>query len=289
MPSRVSIPLVVLDATGAPKSGASVTVKKRSDNTNATIYTTEGGGTTTANPMSTDAVGRLAGWVDRGAYNLIVTGSGITGFTEAFDAAPASDGAVIGPWVGTEILPLGSVVPYAAGADPTGGQWLLCNGRAISRSTYAALFAAISTAFGTGDGSTTFNIPDLTGRVPLGAGTPSANSGGEVAMEGATAHTLAKKAGKEKHTLSGAESGEKGHGHRVVGSNEGGAPPGAPAGGIIGSQYSGAGGSSYSIAPTTLGSFTWALIAEAIAASSAAGAHENLPPHLVLNHIIRVL
>lgn len=63
----------------------------------------------------------------------------------------------------------GIVTPYAGSSAPTG--WLLCNGQAVSRSTYAALFSITSTTFGTGDGSTTFNVPNLTNRVPLGAGT----------------------------------------------------------------------------------------------------------------------
>lgn len=96
--SRVAIPIVVLDSTGAPKSGASVTAKKRSDGTNATVYQNETGGTTVANPMSTDALGRVAGWLERGAYNLVVTGSGITGFTEPFDAAPAGDATLDSAW-----------------------------------------------------------------------------------------------------------------------------------------------------------------------------------------------
>lgn len=48
--------------------------------------------------------------------------------------------------------------------------WLLCQGQAVGRATYALLFAAIGTTFGAGDGSTTFNVPDLRGRFPLGAG-----------------------------------------------------------------------------------------------------------------------
>lgn len=53
-------------------------------------------------------------------------------------------------------------------ADPG---WLLCNGAAVSRATYADLFGRISTAYGAGDGTTTFNLPDLRGRVPVGVGT----------------------------------------------------------------------------------------------------------------------
>jgi microcystin-dependent protein len=59
------------------------------------------------------------------------------------------------------LVPSGTVAYFAASSAPTG--WLKCNGAAVSRTTYAALFAAIGTAFGVGDGSTTFNLPDLRG------------------------------------------------------------------------------------------------------------------------------
>lgn len=70
-------------------------------------------------------------------------------------------------------------------------QWLLCNGRDISREKYAKLFQLIGTNFGTGDGSTTFNLPDSRGRVvgAIGQG------------EGLTARNLGSKAGSETHTL----------------------------------------------------------------------------------------
>jgi microcystin-dependent protein len=58
-------------------------------------------------------------------------------------------------------VPAGSVVQFARNTAPTG--WLKANGAAVSRTTYATLFAAIGTTFGVGDGSTTFNLPDLRG------------------------------------------------------------------------------------------------------------------------------
>ena len=60
----------------------------------------------------------------------------------------------------------GGIVPYTSTTPPSG--WLLCDGSAVSRVTYADLFAVISTTFGAGDGSTTFNLPDLAGRVIAG-------------------------------------------------------------------------------------------------------------------------
>lgn len=59
-------------------------------------------------------------------------------------------------------MPAGAVVSYAGTSAPDG--WLMCDGSAVSRATYATLFAAIGTAHGSGDGSTTFNLPDYRGR-----------------------------------------------------------------------------------------------------------------------------
>lgn len=61
---------------------------------------------------------------------------------------------------------VGMVITYAANTAPTG--WLECDGSAVSRTTYAALFAALGTAWGVGDGSTTFNLPDLRGEFVRG-------------------------------------------------------------------------------------------------------------------------
>lgn len=78
-------------------------------------------------------------------------------------------------------MPFGTVSPFAWSTAPT--NWLLCYGQAISRTTYAGLYAAISTTYGVGDGSTTFNVPDLRGRVPYGKD----NMGGSAAARITTA------------------------------------------------------------------------------------------------------
>jgi len=64
------------------------------------------------------------------------------------------------------ILPSRVVLPYAGATAPTG--WLLCNGAAISRTTFNGLFTAIGSSHGSGDGSTTFNVPDYRGRFMRG-------------------------------------------------------------------------------------------------------------------------
>jgi microcystin-dependent protein len=65
-----------------------------------------------------------------------------------------------------EIMPSGSILQTARSTAPTG--WLLCQGQAISRTTYSVLYSAIGTVYGSGDGTTTFNIPNLQGKVPVG-------------------------------------------------------------------------------------------------------------------------
>lgn len=95
------------------------------------------------------------------------TGTGV--FTLASPATNTDRTLVLpdnsGTLVTTDDIPVellsGSVIWFAANAAPTG--YLKANGAAISRTTYAALFTAIGTTFGVGDGSTTFNVPDLRG------------------------------------------------------------------------------------------------------------------------------
>lgn len=75
-------------------------------------------------------------------------------------------------------LPAGSIIQWAGATAPA--NWLMADGAAVSRTTYASLFAAIGTTYGAGDGSTTFNLPDLRGRVAVG------KNGGTFGTLGAT-------------------------------------------------------------------------------------------------------
>jgi microcystin-dependent protein len=82
-----------------------------------------------------------------------------------------------------DAIPAGHIMAFGGVSPATG--WLMCDGSAVLRSAYPALFAAISTRFGAGDGSTTFNLPNLQDRVPVGAsGTKAVGSTG-----GESAHT----------------------------------------------------------------------------------------------------
>jgi microcystin-dependent protein len=64
-------------------------------------------------------------------------------------------------WALTDLFPPAAILPMATSSVPSG--WLECNGAAVSRTTYATLFGLIGTSYGAGDGSTTFNVPDLRG------------------------------------------------------------------------------------------------------------------------------
>lgn len=96
--------------------------------------------------------------------------------------------------------PTGMMAIWATDTAPSG--WLLCYGQAVSRTTYAALFAVISTTFGVGDGSTTFNLPDMRGRFPLGQD----DMGGAAAdrVTNVQADTLGGTEGAEDHTIASA-------------------------------------------------------------------------------------
>ena len=72
-----------------------------------------------------------------------------------------------------EGIPVGTINIYAGSTAPTG--YLICNGAAVSRTTYSNLFDVIGTTYGSGDGSTTFNVPNLKGKIPVGLDTNDTN------------------------------------------------------------------------------------------------------------------
>ena len=98
-------------------------------------------------------------------------------------------------------LPIGSIIPYGGSTAPSG--WFLCQGQAVSRTDYAELFAAIGIAFGSGDGSTTFNIPDLRGKTLVGYNSSETEF-----------NTIGKTGGEKTHTLAVSEMPS--HSHSVA-------------------------------------------------------------------------
>ena len=104
--------------------------------------------------LDTDNVFRLGGW-SQGANSFRWT-SDTAGNFVALGNITAN-----GQFIGNGSVPPGAVMHFAMNSVPTG--WLRANGAAVSRTTFAALFNAIGTTYGAGDGSTTFNLPDLRG------------------------------------------------------------------------------------------------------------------------------
>lgn len=95
--------------------------------------------------------------------NFIVTGEGnvFIDYGKERIEIISSSGSITG-----DTLPIGSITAY--GNETAPANWLICDGSAVSRTAYADLFAVIGTKYGAGDGSTTFNLPNLKGRVPVG-------------------------------------------------------------------------------------------------------------------------
>lgn len=138
----------------------------------------------------------------RELVNLITT-AGLTPDRGDLTQVAAAVAALIADAVAAATLVAPGTLRVSAAGSPAAGEFL-CNGAAVSRAVYAPLFAAIGTAWGPGDGSTTFNLPDLRGRALVVAGTGT----------GLTARSLAAVFGAETVTLSVAELPE--HSHDII-------------------------------------------------------------------------
>jgi microcystin-dependent protein len=116
----------------------------------------------------------------------------------------------VGPPGPSGVPPTGSLVAFAGSTPPEG--WLPCDGAAVGRSQYAALFAVIGITYGGGDGVSTFNVPDLRGRVPMGAGTGP----------GLASRQMGQTLGQEQHALTVPEMPS--HNHEIHIENPGSGP-----------------------------------------------------------------
>ena len=125
-------------------------------------------------------------------------------------------------WQGAVSAPAGTVNPYAGSTAPTG--WLLSYGQAVSRSTYANLFAVIGTTYGSGDGSTTFNLPDMRGRVGAGLDNMGGTAASRLTSTVLTAsNTLGATGGAQTHTLTEAQMPAHSHTYPGAANGAGGA------------------------------------------------------------------
>lgn len=150
-----------------------------------------------------------------------------------------------------EVNPVGSIKLFAGSTSPTG--YLLCDGSAISRTTYSDLFTVIGTTYGTGDGSTTFNLPNLKGKVPVGL---DAN---DTAFD-----TLGETGGEKTHTLTVDEMPK--HKHEIPYVNQ-----------TQGTAYAGLKGA------TTLNWWSDSYMNP----TGGDQPHNNLQPYITLNYIIK--
>lgn len=177
---------------------------------------------------------------------------------------------------------IGTILPFGGATLPPG--YLLCYGQAISRTTYGQLFAAIGTAFGDGDASTTFNVPDLRGRYPLGADNMGGSPANRVtqAVSGILATTVGQTGGDQNaqaDTLTSSStsvSADAGHQHGTVETvNQPSAPNGTnnllvqTAGGL-----------------TAVGHAAITTSTTTTTTSSLTGASQNMPPVQVVAYMI---
>ena len=158
---------------------------------------------------------------------------------------------------------VGEIKMWGTVSAPTG--YLLCDGSAVSRTTYSALFAVVGTTFGVGDGSTTFTLPDYRGRTPIGVSGSYA-----LASTGGSADAV------NVYHGHGATSTDSGHSHSLVA-------------GLTGSDLVG-GGSNQIYTRTPSPSSTGvgnANITTTVAPAGVSGVGANLQPYLAINFIIK--
>lgn len=202
--------------------------------------------------------------------------------TQAWDADLDAVAAAIQNY----FLPPGIMLDYGGAAAPTG--WLLCDGSAVSRSTYAALFAAIGISYGAGNGSTTFNVPDRRDRFSIGKGVAAGSD------------ALGETGGAATVTLTAVQSGLPAHNHaasagtETVNHNHGFSDTYTSVSGIAGFATGGQTHTQVDAFPSVADTTGFENQAHAhiitvsnVAAAAASAAHENQPPYLTSNVIIK--
>lgn len=167
MPQGYPVPLPqrLFDSDGAPANGWKIYTYTAGTTTPLTTYSDGGLSSANTNPIIAGSDGYFRMFVADATYVKIIVKNASDALQFMLDnLEPMQDQAAAA--AAATPVPTGGIVAYGAASAPTG--YLLCNGALVSRATYSALFTAISTTFGAGDGSTTFGLPDLRGKFPLG-------------------------------------------------------------------------------------------------------------------------
>lgn len=167
-------------------------------------------------------------------------------------------------------VPPGTIASYGGSSAPNG--WLMADGSEVSRVQYALLFQAIGTTYGAGNGSSTFRLPDLRGRVPVGVD----GTAGRLSADDA----LSQAGGEERHTLTGSEM--PGHSHGAFHAS----PTGYP---NIGDATTPGWSTRNSIdSANALGPGTTVDRGDVFVESAGGGQpHNNMPPYQVVHYIIK--
>lgn len=153
---------------------------------------------------------------------------------------------------GGDTLPIGGIIAFASDTIPNG--WLLCDGRAVSRTEYSELFKAIGTKHGSGNGSTTFNLPNPKGRTLVGKDSTDTDF-----------NELGKTGGEKTHTLTVDEMPSHKH-ELIVNKQQGG----------VNAAFQATWGTAFSSTDSN-----------SVLATGGDQPHNNLQPHIVTNFIIK--
>ena len=182
------------DDSGVPLAGGLIYSYLAGTTTPLVSYTSSTGLTAHPNPIVLDSAGRINEvWVAEGTNCKFVLKTSTNVLIGTYDSlfpiaslpvsiynggtgATTAEGARINLGLGTFLVPTGSLIMWPSVTVPT--DWKLCNGDAISRTTFATLYALIGTTFGVGDGTTTFNLPNYKNRMPYGADTVAVGATG---------------------------------------------------------------------------------------------------------------
>ena len=194
--------------------------------------------------------------------------TGPTGLSGA--TGPTASTGPTGP-AGLSASPTGSIIIFAGTTAPTG--WLLCDGSAVMRTRYSVLFGVIGTTFGAGDTTTTFNVPDLRQKTIVGVGTNTTNN-----------YALGGTGGEENHTLTVNEI--PAHSHTITDPGHTHSLPNTAANdqnndGIAGSNK-------LSSIKSTVADTNSAVTGITINTTGGGAAHNNMPPYMALNYIIKI-